>query len=152
VTDTVPILVLRGGLVALGACREVIGSGVGLALPVRRDAGVEVDYLDTPSFGSSSPLLADWIIARGDTLAAVIGAIRRAAPDVHHLVVTCVIACEDGLAQLDRLVDIDVDVVAVRTAKSSAGLLLGFDIGDYALGGPAPRLRWTWQDALPRVG
>ena len=143
-----PVLVLRGGLVAHRGCRSNRLGPVGLVLPVRTGADVCVGYTDLPVTQAPVHLVADWILATGSTVQAAIEAVRSLRPGTTRVVVTCVIACEDGLRALAGPGGVQVEVRTLRVQPASAGLLLGFDIGDYALGA-GDRVRRTWLDAAP---
>lgn len=142
-----PVLVLRGGLVAYNACRRCVPGPLGLVLPVRvPGGGVRIGYTDLPrSEGAGAYLLADWIVATGETLAASVEALRSISPATRRVVITSVIACTEGVERLDALPGVEIDLITLRAGATAGGLLLGFDIGDYALGN-GTRARRTWME------
>ena len=129
-------IILRGGLVAWRPLLKLDWSVIGFLGPVRDGNTSNVVYSSAPpSSKPENPVVIDWILATGSTIEA---SIRRLCEISHEplarVSVAVAMSCQEGEDRLDNLEGIDVNLYCFRSGLRAKGLLLGYDIGDYAVG------------------
>lgn len=148
-TRCVPVIILRGGLLMLDACRASTDFGPwGLVLPVphARGARARILHIDVPQFGRDSCyVLVDPIVNSGDTVIATLQALDRAVGP--HASAQAKLACVFLTSRAENAIGMRypyLEMFAVWDGLSinEQGWVNGvrFDAGDCAMGGREPPL------------
>jgi len=146
---SVPVVILRGGLLMLDACRASSDFGPwGLVLPVphARGAHAKILHIDVPQVGRDSCyVLVDPIVNSGDTVIATLQALDRAVGP--HASAHAKLACLFLTAQGENAIAMRYPYLEIFTvweglSINEHGWVNGvrFDAGDCAMGGREPPL------------
>jgi hypothetical protein len=142
-SDLVPVIVLRGGLLAYRSAVIVFGGPIGLIAPRGNPPYDQRTYGDVPL--ASSYLVIDTIANRGDTLMECVLGLRSKATgaEVHT---AFLFGTTEACSKLERISPMtNVDVAWPDFARGEDGRLIGvnYDAGDYAMMDPhGNRLTW----------
>lgn len=155
----VPVFVMRGGLIMRTAATRVFsGCLTGLVVPFRRTSMERptIVYGDVPVPACGALYLAlDLLVATGSTMVSALESIylnlgSNAAGDVQVQVVSPFAATIGIQAIIGRFPGVIVHAIWHQEKVDANNRMVGpgFDIGDYALGGPGTR-RVRWADKGP---
>lgn len=151
-SPTVPILVLRGGLILWEPFRSVYGDGpAGILAPVRaahHDAPT-IAYGSVPRIESAHYVILDVLVASGRTMSACLGSLLArlsvTPPPPTVSVVAPFVSNRGRELILDRFDAVDIHCIWHNEQIDGTGRMVGpgFDVGQYALGGhTGDYLRW----------
>jgi Uracil phosphoribosyltransferase len=153
VGDFIPVVVLRGGLLMLDACRTTIGCRPwGFVLPSAHGRGgrFTMQRIDVPIAAPGTPhVLVDPIVNTGATVLATLAVLERTgavARSPSLLKLACVFLT-DRAEQKIRAQHPGLEIFTVwdRMTVEPNGWVtgVGFDAGDYAMGGQGcQRVQW----------
>lgn len=145
----VPVVILRGGLLMLDACRAVVGYGPwGFVLPHAhgRRKGVSAQRVDIPIAAPGVPyLLVDPIVNTGETVACameVLGQIDAVAQSPGLVKLVCVFLTRRGEEHIHgHYPELEIFTAWDSLMVEPNGWVAGvrFDAGDLAMGGHGDR-------------
>lgn len=141
--ELIPVIVLRGGLLAYRSAVIVFGGPIGLIAPCGRPPYDQRTYGDVPVAGHY--LVIDTIANTGDTLVECVSGLRSrvAAAGVQ---VAFLFGTFEACSKIERILPVvHIDVAWPDFQRGEDGRLIGvgYDAGDYAMMDPhGDRLKW----------
>jgi uracil phosphoribosyltransferase len=151
--EIAPVFVMRGGLILRLACKRLFPySPCGMLTPYRNSSldKPSIVYGNVPKLNSDGLyLLFDLLLATGATMIASLESLKShvqsVANGISQVMIVTPFAAEVGIKSvLKEFPGVVIHTIWHKEKVDAKNKMVGpgFDIGDYALGGPVQRVQW----------